>query len=184
MRFRALASLVVSVAASAALAGDPTDGFSLRSTAFSSGQPIPAEYTCDGADVSPPLAWTAPPTKAKALALVVEDPDAPDPAAPKRIWVHWLLVDLPASAGSLDAGIRSAKKLPAGARVGRNDWGHARYQGPCPPTGRHRYFFRLLALDAALPALASPSREELLQASAGHVIATAELMGTYVAIRP
>ena len=173
----ALAALAI-----AAAAGDV--GFSLSSAAFRTGQPIPAEYTCDGADTSPPLAWTSPPAGTKSLALLVEDPDAPDPAAPKRIWVHWVLVDLPASARELGAAIRSAKALPTGARVGRNDWGHARYQGPCPPTGRHRYFFRLLALDTELPTLSSPTRAELLRASEGHVLASAELVGTYVQIRP
>lgn len=185
MKRRPLGTLAAILALSVAGAAETHDaGFALRSSAFATGSPIPAEYTCDGADVSPPLAWSAPPPGTRSLALVVEDPDAPDPAAPQRIWVHFVLVDLPAAARDLAAGIRSAKTLPTGARMGRNDWGHARYQGPCPPTGRHHYVFRLLALDVALPDLRSPSRAELLRASEGHVLATAELIGTYVQIRP
>jgi Raf kinase inhibitor-like YbhB/YbcL family protein len=150
----------------------------LTSSAFAHGQPIPREYTCDGEDVSPPLAWSGLPQGTRSLALIVDDPDAPDPAAPKLTWVHWILYDLPPSASSLPRGV-SAAQLPPGTREGRNDWKRTGYGGPCPPIGRHRYFHKLYALDAQLPNLGTPAKAALEQAMAGHVLASAELMGTY-----
>ena len=148
----------------------------LTSPAFQNGGSIPAKYTCEGRDVSPPLAWSGVPPQAKSLVLVVEDPDAPDPAHPQRTWVHWLAYNLPPGVTRIDEG---AKALPGGARDGRNDWGRAGYGGPCPPIGRHRYFFKLYALDAVLPDLGTPDKAKLEAAMKPHAIAHAELVGTY-----
>lgn len=151
---------------------------SLSSSAFVHGGEIPRRFTCEGEDVSPPLAWSGAPAETRSLALVVEDPDAPDPKAPRTTWVHWVLYDLPpTSQGLAEALVGTA--LPPGARQGRNDWKREGYGGPCPPIGRHRYFFRLYALDTALGDLGSPTRAQLLEALEGHVLARAELMGTY-----
>ena len=152
-------------------------GVELKSTAFAPGGEIPGRYTCQGKDVSPPLAWSSVPANAKSLVLVVEDPDAPDPAAPKETWVHWVLYDIPPQAGKLPEG---AKHLPPGTHEGENDGGRTGYTGPCPPVGRHRYFHRLYALDAVLPDLgAAPSWAKVAAAMRGHVVAQAELVGTY-----
>jgi len=146
----------------------------ITSTAFADGHDIPAQYTCEGADRSPPLAWTGVPSGTRSLALVVDDPDAPDPAAPKMTWVHWVLYDIPADAAGIAEGAS-----PAGGRVGKNDWKRAAWGGPCPPIGRHRYFFRLYALDTELGELGAPTKASLLRAMAGHVLAEATVMGTY-----
>jgi Raf kinase inhibitor-like YbhB/YbcL family protein len=148
----------------------------LKSSAFNHQREIPAQYTCQGKDVSPPLAWSDVPAQAKSLALIVDDPDAPDPAAPKRVWVHWVLYDVPVSATGLAEGARS---LPAGTKEGTNDWGRTGYGGPCPPIGRHRYFFKLYALDAMLSDLRKPNKAALEKAMQGHIIEQAELIGTY-----
>lgn len=150
----------------------------LTSPAFSSGGSIPVTHTCDGDDSSPPLSWTGVPTGAKSLALIVDDPDAPDPAAPQRTWVHWVLYDIPASASGVKQGM-SSRELPPGTREGVNDWKRTGYGGPCPPVGRHRYFHKLYALDTMLPDLGKPSKARLEQAMQGHVIEMAELIGTY-----
>lgn len=150
----------------------------ISSTAFEHNGPIPKKYTCDGLDVSPPLIWGGVPPAARSLVLIVDDPDAPDPAAPKRIWVHWVLYNLPAGAAGLDEAI-AASKLPAGTHEGLNDWQRTGYGGPCPPIGRHRYFHKLYVLDVALPDLGKPSKQQLEQAMKGHVIGQAELIGTY-----
>ena len=150
----------------------------LESPNFVTGAEIPREHTCDGADTSPALRWSGVPPGARSLVLIVDDPDAPDPAAPKRTWVHWVLYDLPVTVAALPAGVH-ASALPAGARQGVNDWQRAGYGGPCPPIGRHRYFHKLYALDTALGDLGSPTKAELERAMAGHVLAQAELMGTY-----
>ena len=150
----------------------------LSSPAFAPLGAIPKRCTCDGEDRSPPLAWTGVPAGTKSLALVVDDPDAPDPAAPKVVWVHWVLYDLPPGTTSLAPGT-TAKTLPPGAREGLNDWKQPGWRGPCPPVGRHRYFHRLYALDLVLPDLHHPDRAALERAMAGHVLATAELVGTY-----
>jgi Raf kinase inhibitor-like YbhB/YbcL family protein len=152
--------------------------FQLQSTAFAPGVEIPAQHTCEGADTSPPLAWTGLPPGTASLALIVDDPDAPDPAAPKMTWVHWLLYNLPPHAESLPADIGKAG-LPAGTREGLNDWHRTGYGGPCPPIGRHRYFFKLYALDVALPDLDKPDKAALERAMQGHVLAATELIGTY-----
>jgi Raf kinase inhibitor-like YbhB/YbcL family protein len=150
----------------------------IRSSAFEDGAEIPMRYTCEGEDDSPPLSWSGVPAGAKSLALVVDDPDAPDPAAPKMTWVHWIVYDLPPTVTGLPEGPRHAP-LPPGAREGRNDWRRTGWGGPCPPIGRHRYFFKLYALDTMLGDLGKPTKARLEQAMAGHVLAQAELMGTY-----
>ena len=148
----------------------------LTSNAFAHGGEIPAKYTCEGEDISPPLAWSRVPPNAKSLALIVDDPDAPDPAAPKRTWVHWVLYNIPATANSLP---EVAATLPAGTRQGRNSWDRTGYGGPCPPIGRHRYFHKLYAIDMILSDLGNPTKAELETKLQGHVVAQAELIGTY-----
>jgi Raf kinase inhibitor-like YbhB/YbcL family protein len=148
----------------------------LTSSAFAPGGEIPSKYTCEGEDLSPPLAWSDVPANAKSLALIVDDPDAPDPAAPKMTWVHWVLYNIPASAAGLAEG---AKALPAGTLQGLNDWKRTGYGGPCPPTGRHRYFHKLYALDTVLPNLGQIPKAKLEAAMKPHVIAQAKLIGTY-----
>jgi Raf kinase inhibitor-like YbhB/YbcL family protein len=150
----------------------------LTSSAFSEGGAIPAAYTCDGEDRSPPLAWTGIPAQAKSLALIVDDPDAPDPDAPKTRWVHWVLYGLPPGAFGLPEAV-SATELPPGTRQGANDWKQTGYRGPCPPVGRHRYVHQLYALDAVLPDLESPSKADLERAMKGHILAEARLVATY-----
>jgi Raf kinase inhibitor-like YbhB/YbcL family protein len=150
----------------------------ISSRAFSEQGEIPSLYTCQGKDVSPPLAWSGLPEGTKSLALIVDDPDAPDPAAPKRTWVHWVLYDIPATTTGLEEATTSAR-LPAGAREGTNDWNRTGYGGPCPPIGRHRYFHKLYALDVVLPDLGPARKAEVEKAMEGHVIGKAELVGTY-----
>ena len=150
----------------------------LTSTAFNHETAIPSRFTCDGSNVSPPLSWSGLPAGTKSLALVVTDPDAPDPKAPKTTWVHWVLYDLPADATGLREAIAS-KGLPPGALEGTNDFGRTGYGGPCPPIGRHRYVHTLYALDTVLADLDRPPRARLLAAMEGHVLKTAELIGTY-----
>jgi Raf kinase inhibitor-like YbhB/YbcL family protein len=150
----------------------------IRSTRFDPNGEIPTECTCEGSDVSPHLAWSGVPAAARSLALVVYDPDAPDPRAPQRTWVHWVLYDIPPHAGGLPDGVRTGS-LPSGTHEGKNDWNRTGFGGPCPPIGRHRYFFKLYALDVALGDRHALTRAELEQAMAGHVLAEAELVGTY-----
>jgi Raf kinase inhibitor-like YbhB/YbcL family protein len=150
----------------------------LTSSAFAPGGEIPRRYTCEGDDVSPPLSWTGVPAGTKSFALILEDPDAPDPAAPRMIFVHWVLYNLPPSLAGLPEGASGAT-LPPGSRQGLNDWRRPRYNGPCPPIGRHRYFFRLHALDAELSILGQATKADVEEAMEGHVLASAELIGTY-----
>jgi Raf kinase inhibitor-like YbhB/YbcL family protein len=152
--------------------------FTLRSSAFAHLDPIPREYTCEGEDVSPALSWAGVPTGTKSLALIVLDPDAPDPDAPRMIWVHWILYNLPPEVSELPRAVRRTA-LPRGTREGKNDWKRTGYGGPCPPIGRHRYFHRVYALDITLPDLNQPAKPELLAAMEGHVLGQAELVGTY-----
>lgn len=151
---------------------------SLTSPAFQAGAAIPARYTCDGANISPPLAWSGVPPDAKSLALIVDDPDAPDPAAPQRTWVHWVLYNLPASASGLPEGLHG-EDFPPGSGEGINDWQQNGYGGPCPPIGRHRYVHKLYALDRMLPTLVKATKAQLEQAMQGHIIERAELIGLY-----
>jgi Raf kinase inhibitor-like YbhB/YbcL family protein len=156
--------------------GGSTMTLQLSSPAFRDEADIPAQYTCEGKDVSPPLEWRGAPATTKAFALIVDDPDAPDPKAPKTTWVHWVLYDLPASTGALP---ENAGRAPAGARDGTNDWKRAGWGGPCPPIGRHRYFFKLYALDAPLGVRGPLTKAELEKLMQGHIVAQARLMGTY-----
>jgi Raf kinase inhibitor-like YbhB/YbcL family protein len=150
---------------------------SLTSSAFEAGEKIPSKYTCEGEDVSPPLAFAGVPSGTKSLALIIDDPDAPDPKAPKRVWAHWLVYNLPpASEGLGEAASR--KGLPPGAVTGLSDRKQTAYHGPCPPIGRHRYFHKLFALDTTLPEKVL-TKAELEAAIDGHVLAEASLMGTY-----
>lgn len=150
----------------------------LTADAFSESGAIPAEYTCQGADLSPRLQWDGVPDNAQSLALIVDDPDAPDPKAPRMTWVHWVLYNLPPETRELAKGIPAAA-LPAGTGEGVNDWKRTGYGGPCPPVGRHRYFHKLYALDTRLEGLRNPTKAQLESAMLGHVIAEAVLMGTY-----
>jgi Raf kinase inhibitor-like YbhB/YbcL family protein len=152
--------------------------FTLESSAFGDGDAIPSKYTCEGSDLSPPLAWTGVPANTRSLVLIVDDPDAPDPKAPKMTWVHWVLYDIPPEVTGLAEGLTSAR-LPSGAREGVNDWRRTGYGGPCPPVGRHRYVHKLYALDTRLEGLHLPTQAKLETAMQGHVIARAELVGTY-----
>jgi len=147
----------------------------VTSTAFDANGEVPREYTCEGDDRSPPLVFSSVPPGTQSLALIVDDPDAPDPRAPKRTWVHWVVYNLPPTTTGLPAG----GALPKGAHVGKNDWGRDAYGGPCPPIGRHRYFHKLYALDVVLPDLGTPTKAELERAMEGHVLERAELVGTY-----
>lgn len=153
--------------------------FVLRSPAFEHGGAIPKRHTCDGDDTSPSLSWSGIPEGARSLALLVDDPDAPDPKAPKMIWVHWVLYNMPANTTELPEGI-DIEALPGSTRAGKNDWQRAEYGGPCPPIGRHRYFFKLFALDVELPDLGQPTKVELEQAMNDHVLDVATLIGTYM----
>ncbi len=150
----------------------------LVSTTFEHTAEIPAPCTCDDRDISPQLEWSGLPPGTLSLALIVDDPDAPDPAAPRMTWVHWVLYNIPPAATGLEQAT-GHDDLPAGTGEGINDWGQTGYRGPCPPVGRHRYFFKLYALDALLPDLGKPKKPDLLHAMEGHILDRAELIGTY-----
>ncbi len=145
----------------------------IKSPAFQHEHNIPPRHTCDGADVSPPLAWSGVPSGTKSLALIVDDPDAPDPAAPQMTFVHWVLYNIPPGASGLEEG------AAPDAEQGLNDWHNKAWGGPCPPIGRHRYFFKLYALDAMLPHLKHPTKAALEQAMQGHVLDQAQMIGVY-----
>jgi Raf kinase inhibitor-like YbhB/YbcL family protein len=150
----------------------------LTSPDFAHQQEMPARLTCEDADLSPALAWSGVPEAARSLVLIVDDPDAPDPKAPKMTYVHWVLYNLPPSASGLPGGVEPGA-LPSGTRQGLNDWKRSGYGGPCPPIGRHRYFFKLYALDQVLPDLDLPTKARLEAAMQHHIVAKAELVGTY-----
>lgn len=150
----------------------------LESASFKPGGSIPTRFTCEGDDRSPQLRWTGVPAGSKSLALIIDDPDAPDPAAPKTTWVHWVLYDIPPTAGELPEAV-SPDALPTGTREGKNDWKRSGYGGPCPPIGEHRYVHKLFALDVVLGDLHEPTAKQLEAAMKGHVLAKAELIGTY-----
>lgn len=152
--------------------------FSITSTAFNADSDIPQRYTCDDEDISPPLQWTGVPEGTQSLVLIVDDPDAPDPEAPKMTWIHWLLYNLPFDTTSLPEAVLDSE-LPAGTQQGTNSWDRIGYGGPCPPIGRHRYFFKLYALDTVLPDLKHPDKNDLLGNMQGHVLSETVLMGTY-----
>jgi hypothetical protein len=150
----------------------------ISSPAFTENTMIPATYTCDGLDISPPLKWTGIPSEARSLVLIIDDPDAPDPAAPKLTWVHWLLYNIPVTVSGLPEGV-DEQALPKGTLCGRGDGKQTCYGGPCPPIGCHRYFHKLYALDTLLPNLQIPRKPALLQAMEGHILASAQLIGLY-----
>ena len=150
----------------------------IRSSSFQHNSMMPAQYTCEGDNVSPPLIWNDPPAGTKSLVLIVDDPDAPDPAAPKMTWVHWVLYNLPPAAARLPAGVTEVE-LPHGTLIGINDRKNVGYNGPCPPVGTHRYFHKLYAVDIALPDLHAPTKADVLARIEGHVLAYAELIGLY-----
>ena len=150
----------------------------LTSTAFTHNGEIPSLYTCDGRNISPPLAWKDVPEGTKGIILIVDDPDAPDPKAPKMTWVHWVLYNIPPNINNLQQAVKSID-LPSGTLEGMNDWKRTGYGGPCPPISRHRYFHKLYALDEVLPDIGTPTKAKIEAAMAEHIIATAELVGTY-----
>lgn len=146
----------------------------LESPAFAAGQPIPQKFTCEGADVSPPLRWSDPPAGTKDFALIADDPDAP-----AGTWVHWVLYNLPAETRSLPEAVPKSASAAGGAQ-GQNDFRKTGYGGPCPPPGKpHRYFFKLYALGAALALPAGTQKKDVERAMQGHILAQAELVGTY-----
>ena len=147
----------------------------ITSSAFPSNGEIPAAHTCEGADRSPALHWSDVPPGTKGFVLIVDDPDAPDPRAPKMTWVHWIVYNLSPTTRDLPEGAQ----VPAGALEGVNDWNRAGWGGPCTPMGRHRYFFKIYALDTKLPDLGRPTKARIEKAIEGHVLAQAELVGTY-----
>jgi Raf kinase inhibitor-like YbhB/YbcL family protein len=152
--------------------------FTLTSRAFRHEGEIPRQHTCEGEDVAPDLTWAGAPTGARSFALIVDDPDAPDPKAPKMTYVHWVVYDIPASISSLNG------TTPAGAHDGLNDWKRAGYGGPCPPIGRHRYYFKLYALDTTLGDLGKEARKpDVEKAMQGHILGQATLMGTYEKVK-
>ena len=158
--------------------GEGKMGLTLESTAFPNGGEIPSRYTCEGENISPPLAWKGIPESAKSLVLIVDDPDAPDPKAPKMTWVHWVVFNIPTDVSGFPEGV-APESLPPGVEEGLNDWKRTGYGGPCPPVGRHRYFHKLYALDVMLQETGKTTKPKLEAAMKGHVIAQAELIGTY-----
>lgn len=158
--------------------GEPNMTLTLKSPDFNHLAEIPKKFTCEGHDISPALSWSEIPPKTKSLVLIVDDPDAPDPAHPKMTWVHWLLYNIPPTATGLEQAIAESR-LPEGALPGKNDWKRTGYGGPCPPIGKHRYFHKLYALDILLDDLNQPDKAQLEKAMKGHIIDTAELIGTY-----
>lgn len=150
----------------------------LTCSSFAENASIPQRHTCDGPDLSPALTWSGAPAETKSFALIMDDPDAPDPAAPKMTWVHWVLYNIPAPTSSLAEGM-TGRDLPSGTAEGVNDWKSTGYRGPCPPRGKHRYFIKLYALDTELPDQGKPTKAKLESAIKGHVLAEAHYMGTY-----
>lgn len=147
----------------------------LQALAFKPGADIPAQFTCDGSNISPALTWTTAPDGTQSFALVMEDPDAPG-----KTWVHWVLYDMPAAERELPEDVATTRTLPSGARQGRNDFGKTGYGGPCPPPGpTHRYYFKLYALDNRLGLQAGATRAQVDRSMRGHVLAEAEVMGRY-----
>ena len=146
----------------------------LKSSAFTEGAAIPPKFTCDGADLSPPLSWGSAPAKTKSFALIADDPDAP-----MGIWVHWVIWNIPASSTSLKEGMEKRPSLPDGTRQGMSDFKKPGFGGPCPPSGKHRYFFKLYALDTLLDLPAETTKPKPESAMTGHILAEARLMGIY-----
>jgi len=169
---------VVAVSSTQLHAEGGTMTLTLRSDAFNNGEEIPSRYTCEGEDIAPALTWDGVPADARSLVLIVDDPDAPDPRAPKMTWVHWVLYNIPPDSTGLAEGAGNGE-LPAGTEEGLNDWRHTAYGGPCPPIGRHRYFFKLYALNQVLHFLHSPTKKEVETAMRGAIVEETVLLGTY-----
>ena len=150
----------------------------LRSSAFADGDSIPDRFTCTGEDISPPLEWSGVPEGTRSLVLVIDDPDAPEPKAPRMIWVHWVVFNIPPEATGLPEDA-SRGGLPPGTMQGLNDWNNAGYGGPCPPVGCHRYVHKLYALDAPLEGLKSPVIADIETAMQGHILEETNLVATY-----
>jgi Raf kinase inhibitor-like YbhB/YbcL family protein len=146
----------------------------ITSSAFAEGGMIPSKYTCDGADISPPLQWGEVPEGTKSIALISDDPDAP-----MGTWVHWVLFNLPAETKELAENVPPDETLPNGAKQGVTDFGRVGYGGPCPPSGTHRYFFKIYALDTELQVNTSTGKRGLLKAMEGHILGQGQLMGKY-----
>jgi Raf kinase inhibitor-like YbhB/YbcL family protein len=146
----------------------------LESPSFRAGETIPSKYTCDGENISPPLAWSGVPEETKSFALIVDDPDAP-----AGVWVHWVVYGIPAVTGEIVEKASSARKLPSGALEGTNDFRRTSYGGPCPPSGTHRYSFRLYALDSASNLPSGASKKQVMDFMKGRILAQAELVGKY-----
>ena len=181
---RRIAYLAAAIGSLALGVTDPAGarGLQLSSEAFAHGGAIPMRYTCEGSDISPPLAWSGLPNGTQSLVLIVSDPDAPDPHAPRLIWYHWVLYAIPPQVSGLPENV-DPQQLSAAIRNGLNSWKRTGYGGPCPPIGRHRYFFHLYALDQKLDLHEPPNAATLRAAMKGHVIADSELMGTYAKSR-
>jgi len=171
--------IAFALAGGIACAAERNTTMELNSSAFAHNADIPSLYTCEGRDQSPPLAWSGVPAGTQSLALIVDDPDAPDPAAPKMTWVHWVLYNLPPETTGLETGKSRPPDLPPGTREGLNDWQREGYGGPCPPIGRHRYVHKLYALDTVLPVLHPATKATLEKAMQGHILARGELVGFY-----
>ena len=172
-----LAGILLATEILLSLPGSAAMAMTLTSLAFKQDGQIPSKYTCEGDDISPPLAWNGVPEGTKSLVLIIDDPDAPDPKAPKLVWVHWVVYNIPPDVKSLPENASKAG-LPQGTAVGLNDFKKTGYGGPCPPIGRHRYFHKLYALDTTLD-LRKATKPQIELAIKGHVLADAELIGTY-----
>ncbi len=170
--------MAVLLVSASVYAGEAKMALQIHSPAFSDGGEIPSKYTCQGDDISPPLEWQGIPEEARSLVLIMDDPDAPDPAAPRMTWVHWLLYNLPVHISGLPEDVTAAD-LPDGTQEGLNDWKRTGYGGPCPPIGRHRYFHKLYALDTVLEGLDKPTKGQLEAAMKGHILSQGQLIGTY-----
>lgn len=172
--FGVATKLIIAVGLAALLIGAGGVTMELKSQAFAAGEMIPAKYTCDGQDISPPLSWSDPPAGTIEFALISDDPDAP-----VGTWVHWVMWNIPASASALDENLPKTASLLNGTKQGTTDFRRIGYGGPCPPSGTHRYYFKLYALDTALNLPASTLKKDLEKAMQDHILGQAELMGTY-----
>jgi len=171
-----LSLLLAPAIAIAAEKGEAAGALTITSSAFEPNGAIPKQYTCEGDNISPPLHWSGMPKGTESLALIVDDPDAPDPKAPRITWVHWVLYNIPPTASGLQEAVHT---LPGGTAEGKSSWKRTGYGGPCPPIGRHRYFFKLYALDTVLTGLDQPDKDTLEAALPGKVLDKAQLIGTY-----